>query len=212
MRTEAHTFFLAIVLYTCDLTPGLLRGKPYFLGTTFFHKRIAGGCCWQHCTVHSCQHDRRLFCLTVLLPGGVFILCESSNRCSKSKESHFVTVICQAHLTSNMCSTVALRTHYITHGSCRRLLSPPIIWCDLSSPASERPPVCHPHQPRQPGNYIVAAPISSHLHLAPGEQYLVRCRAFIYIENGGRFDILKDLPNWTLNATIYQILKLFWIN
>ena len=55
--------------------------------------------------------------LTVLLPGGVFILCESSNRGSKSKESHFVTVICQAHLTSNMCSTVALRTHYITHGS-----------------------------------------------------------------------------------------------
>ena len=44
-------------------------------------------------------------------------------------------------------------------------------------------------------NYPVAAPIPSHLHLAPGEQYLVRCRAFIYIENGGRFDILKDLPN-----------------
>ena len=124
MRTEAHTFFLAIVLYTWDWTPGHLRGKPYFLGTTFFHKRIAGGCCWQHCTVHSCQHEKRHVCLTVLLQDGVFILCESSNRGSKSKESHFVTVICQAHLTSNMCSTVALRTHYITHGSCRRLLSP----------------------------------------------------------------------------------------
>ena len=162
-------FWQFLAFYTCDLTPGHLGGQAYFLWTTFFHKRIADGCCWQHCTVHSYQHERRVVCW-LFCCRAVFLYFASLQTAAQSQRSPILSLWFAKLILHQTCVPqlhwgLIILPMAADGAYCLPLLyhvtSPPLRLSGLLSVTlislGSRALV---------SNYRVAAPISSHLHLA----------------------------------------------